>query len=208
MPPNEQDERKSGIDRRALSTRIAGLDLDKGIRRFGDDEDAYFEVLRSFAANTPPLLEKVTGASKDTLADYAIVVHGIKGSSRSICADVVGDMAETLENAAKSGDYDFIATLNAPFLEAAYKLVSEIDAMLTRMNTDSPKERKDAPDKELLNRILEACKDYDMDTLDAALEELESYEYESGNELVAWLWENAQQFNIEQIVEKLSDLPD
>jgi CheY-like chemotaxis protein/HPt (histidine-containing phosphotransfer) domain-containing protein len=216
MSPNEQDEwkwrnaagRRSGIDRRALGMGIAGLDLDKGVDRFGGDRNAYFGVLRSFATNTPLLLDKIKDVSKDNLADYAIVVHGIKGSSRSICADVVGDIAETLENAAKSGDYGFIATHNAPFLEAAYKLVSEIDAMLARMNANSPKNRKDAPDKEVLKRILEACKCYDMDMLDAAVKELESYEYESGNELVAWLWENVQQFNIQQIIEKLSDLPD
>jgi HPt (histidine-containing phosphotransfer) domain-containing protein len=185
---------------------VPGLNTEKGIQYFGGDEESYFTVLRSFAANTPLLLEKIKGVTLDTMPDYGITVHGIKGSSRSICADAVADMAEALEHAAKAEDYDFITAHNAPFLKAAWKLVSEVDAMLLQIHADTPKARKDAPDKDVLNRIVEACKRYDMETVDAAIAELELYEYESGDELVPWLWENVQQFNLEQIIEKLSAL--
>jgi hypothetical protein len=43
-----------------------------------------------------------------------------------------------------------------------------------------------------------------MDMAEAAVRELEMYNYETGGELVAWLWENVQQFNIEEIIEKIS----
>jgi len=197
---------ESGMLRRILDITIAGLHMDKGIKRFDGDADCYCNILRSFAANTPLLLEKIAVAAPDAVADYGIAVHGIKGSSRGICADAVADMAEALEKAAKAGDYDFISAHTAPFLEAAWKLVSEVDAMLAQVNAESRKLQKDAPDKELLNRILEACKRYDMETVDAAVAELESYTYASGGELVPWLWENVQQFNIDQIIEKLSAL--
>ena len=186
--------------------KIAGLNMDKGIKRIGNDEATYLNILRSFAANTPLLLEKITEITRDNLTNYGIAVHGIRGSSRSVCADAVADMAETLENAAKSGDYEFIAAHNASFLEATSKLVSEIDALLARLHTDNAKPRKKTPDKAVLNRIQEALQILDMDTVDAAIAELESYEYESGGELVPWLWENTQQFNIELITERLSDL--
>jgi len=45
-----------------------------------------------------------------------------------------------------------------------------------------------------------------MDAVDMAMSELEGYEYETGGELVSWLWENVQQFNIAEIKEKLSGL--
>jgi CheY-like chemotaxis protein len=203
-PPDGRDERERGPSRRPPGLEIAGLNLDGGIRRFGGDEDTYFNVLRSFAANTPLLLEKIKTVTRNDLTDYGIVVHGIKGSSRGICADPLGDTAEKLEKAAKAGDYDFIADRNAPFMEAAWKLVSEIDEMFSRINTDNPKPRKDKPDQDVLKRILEACRCYDMDTVDAAVKELEEFEYESGGELVPWLWENVQRFNLEQIIERLS----
>jgi len=211
--PNEPErhavaEKGDGIDRRALGIKVSGLNIDQGIQRFGGDEESYFIVLRSFAANTPLLLEKIKNVSLDTMADYGVAMHGIKGSSRGICADTVADIAETLEHAAKTKDYDFITAHNASFLEIAWKLVSEMDAMLLQIHAATPKVRKDAPDKEVLNRIVEACKHYDIETVDAAIAELESYEYESGGELVSWLWENVQQFNLEQIIEKLSHKTD
>jgi CheY-like chemotaxis protein len=198
-------ERKSVVDWQALSTGVSGLNMDKGIQYFGGDEGSYFTVLRTFAANTPLLLEKIATVTPDTMADYSIAVHGLRGSSRSICADDIANIAEALEHATKTDDYDFITAHNASLLEAAWKLVSEIDAMLLQIHVDTPKPCKDAPDKEVLSRIVEACKRYDMDTVDAAIKELESYEYKSGGELVPWLWKNAQLFNLEQIIEKLSE---
>jgi len=53
---------------------------------------------------------------------------------------------------------------------------------------------------------LEACKTFDMESVDAAVIELESYEYETDGELVNWLWENVQQFNVDEIINKLSEM--
>ena len=39
-----------------------------------------------------------------------------------------------------------------------------------------------------------------------AIAELEAFEYESGSDLVAWLRDNAEQMNYDEIVEKLSIL--
>jgi HPt (histidine-containing phosphotransfer) domain-containing protein len=185
---------------------ISGLDIISGIKRFNGDEDAYCDVLRSFAANTPPLLEIMREAGEENIANYTITVHGIKGSSRGICAGTVADKAEALEMAALSKDYAFISAHNEAFLKDASELLSEIDAALSQANADMRKQKKDRPDAGVLHRILEACRSYDMDMIDAAVSELERYEYETGGEIVPWLWENVQQFNLSQIIEKLSDI--
>jgi hypothetical protein len=91
-------------------------------------------------------------------------------------------------------------------LEIIKKLLTDLDNMLVGIEAQNSKPQKDKPDNEVLKRLLEACKKYDMDTVDDAVEELESYEYITGGELVAWLWENVQQFNIGDIIEKLSAL--
>ena len=155
-------DKKSGIDRRVFGMGIEGLNIDEGIERLGD-EDIYFDVIRSYATHTPMLLEKIAGVTQDGLDNYAIVMHGIRGASRNIGADAFADMAETLENAAISGDYKFIATHNAPFLGSMRKLLSEIDAMLLQIYADSPKVKKDRPNRKTLNRLLEACESEDMD---------------------------------------------
>jgi len=40
--------------------------------------------------------------------------------------------------------------------------------------------------------------------VDAAMEEIESFEYESGGELAAWLRTNVDNMNFKLIIEKLS----
>jgi len=198
--------RKNGSDRRLLGEGIAGLDINRGIQRFGN-EQSFLQILRSFATNTKPLLEELEQVQEDTLADYAIVVHGIKGSSRGVCADPVGDRAEALEQAAKSGDFDFVRANNPALLEAARQLVADIDKLLAKLAVNDAKPQKDKPDKEALARLFSGCKNNDMDEVDAAMEELEGYAYESDAGLVAWLRENVDQIHLSQIQEKLSTLP-
>jgi hypothetical protein len=48
-----------------------------------------------------------------------------------------------------------------------------------------------------------ACKAYDMDGVDAAMAELESYEYESDDGLAAWLKDNVTRMNFEQVTTRL-----
>jgi CheY-like chemotaxis protein/HPt (histidine-containing phosphotransfer) domain-containing protein len=196
--------RRSGIDRRTFGKKVAGLDMSKGVKRFGGDEASYLQVLRSYAANTPPLLERAKGVHKDNLADYAIMIHGIKGSSRSICAEIAGAKAEALEKAAKEGNYDFVAANNAAFIEAVEKLVSDLEAMFRQTDSASPKRKRDRPDKGVLDRLLAACEAYDMDQVDTAMAELENYEYESDDGFTIWLRENVDRMNFTQIKERLS----
>ena len=77
--------------------------------------------------------------------------------------------------------------------------------MLAKISARAHKPMKTRPDREILVRILEACKTFDMETVDVAVKELESYEYEEDGDLVNWLWENVQQFNVNEIIKKLSE---
>jgi len=186
---------------------IKSLDIGKGIKRFGGDENSYLRILRSYSANTPQLIESVKDVSRDNLASYVITVHGIKGSSRGICANALADAAEALEKAAQAGDYDFVVANNAAFLEIAGKLLSEINEVLLLAHKNSPKKPKMyRPDEKALLKLLKACMSYDMDGADRAMAEIESYEYEQDDGLAVWLREKVEQMNFPQIVEKLSYL--
>ena len=198
--------RRSGIDRRALKLGVEGLDMEKAIEKFGGDEDLYYDILRSFTINTPAILEQCEKVAPDSLADYGRLVHGIKGSSRSICADEFANIAERLETAAKAGDLLFIEEHNAPFLHAAHHLLSGIEEMLELRMMISPKTKKGSPDRKHLDKLLNACKTYDIKTIDAILEVLDTYEYAHDGELVFWLKENAEKLNLSAIIERLSSL--
>ena len=196
--------RRSGLDRRALSKGIAGLDIEKAIERFGGDELSYVEVLRSFAVNTPPLLESIKEVNAENLSRYAIVVHGIKGSGHGISADIFAEVAETFEKAAKNGNVDFVVAHNPAFLSAAWKLIYDIEEMLSELRVDNQKPVKPKPDGEVLNRLRESCEIYDMDGVDTAIAEIESYAYDDDDGLAEWLRVNVEQMNFPQIIEKLS----
>jgi CheY-like chemotaxis protein len=192
----------------ALSGRvIEGFDLRRGLERFGCDEEAFLEVLASYAVNTKVLLEQVRSWTEERLSDYAITVHGIKGSSYGIGAQAAGELAERLERAAKRGDAEFVRENNGVFVALAEKLVSDLSAMLEDLKEAKPekdKPQKTEPDAALLASLGEACGRYDMDAVDAAMKELESFDYETGSNLVAWLREQIRVMNFKQVREKLT----
>jgi len=193
-------------ERLTAGIKIEGLDIDKGIGIFVGDEDSYLQVLRSYTVNTKPLLIKASEPDMSNLKNYAIIVHGIKGSSRNICAETIGKMAEALEYAAKDANVDYIRANNTGFIKATEDLIQRIEGMLKQISKENPKPKKDILDKALLEKLLEACKAYDMDGIDAAMSEIEKFEYECDDGLAHWLRENVEAMNFSQIDAKLSEL--
>jgi CheY-like chemotaxis protein len=187
-----------------LSFRIDGIDLQKGLEIFGNDEESYLSVLRTYAANTPSWLDELRKASKDTLPGYYVTIHGIKGASYGICAQAIGEKAKTLETAASEGNFDFVRENNGEFIAIAEKFLVDINEMLSVIDAGTSKPKKKSPDKDALTRLLEACKARDMDGMDEAAAELDKFEYAAGGELVSWLWENVQKCNFTEIIDKLS----
>jgi signal transduction histidine kinase/CheY-like chemotaxis protein len=187
-----------------FAKKISGLEIDKGIERFSGDSESYLQVLQSYASNTPPLLMSAKKVTIDKLGDYAIIVHGIKSSSRSICAEAVGNMAEALEKAAKEGNFDFVTANNAQFIEASEKLIYAIIEMQKQITGKMAKQKKDKINKDVLEKLKSSCEVFAIDGVDKAMAELELYEYKSDNELAAWLRENIDQMNYTEILERLS----
>ena len=207
---DEQDNNATGH----FDGDIPGINIEKGIARFGGDGEAYVGVLRSFSKNTPSLLDSLdeiadsgfhARPSEDRLPEYETIVHGIKGSAGSICAAKTSDLAMALENAAKGGDYGFILNNHKPFMTTARKLVLDISSALENMNAGLNKPVKNEPDPDLLDRLKDACSRYEMNSVDEILEELDAYDYESDGDLIVWLRENVDLTNFDEIVERLSD---
>jgi len=182
-----------------------GINIQKGLARFGNDDESYIQVLRSFNDNTKPLLAQMRGVAEEKLNDYAIIVHGIKGSVRGMCAETVGNKAEALEHASKAGDWKLVKANNDDLIKLAEKLISDIDALLGRIRAKANITKKDKPDTEELKKLMKACADYDMDAVDEAMTEVDGYEYENDIDLVAWLRANVVQTNFSEIVERLTE---
>ena len=186
--------------------KVAGIDFSKGIKRFGGYEETYLEILRAYVINNRKILSTISEIKKEGIKSYEITIHGIKGSNYSICADDLGDAAKRLEQAAKENDWDYINENNMPFIEDSRKLMSDLDELFESIDTEADKHAKVKPDVIALTDLRTACDTYDMDAVDAAMEEINRYRYKSDEGLVDWLQENVDQMNFSDIVDKLSAL--
>jgi CheY-like chemotaxis protein len=190
--------------------RVEGVDLSAGVERY-ENENAYLQVLRSFTVHTPELLEKIRGVSEETLAEYAITVHGLKGACYGICAGAVAEQAQVLESSARSGDFETIQAKNGVFIETAERLLSALRDLLRGVLKDfegesSEKETKNAPETALLMQLLDAAGHFDFTAMDEILTELERYSYESDGELVTWLRKRIDGLEYGEIQKRLEEV--
>ena len=220
-----QNDRRSGMDRRRLSEiakeseksaevavsrenllkfSVPGFDVEQGLARFSGDEGIYLDVLRSYLKNTPPLLEKLLELPEDHLADYAITVHGIKASSRSIGAEPVGAKAEALEKAAKNGDAAFVKGENKLFIETVNALLGHIKVILDTLSKHDEQPMAPSPDAGMLEKLRDACAAFDIDGVDQAMEALHSFRYDSGTELIEWIENRVEKMGFKEIAERLA----
>jgi hypothetical protein len=163
------------------------------------------DILKSYAINTPPLIKRLSTVTVETLPDYAITVHGIKGSSRGICAETIGAMAEKLEHAAKASDFDFVQANNDSFIKSVEGFINELTAMLNFIDVEKPKPKIVAPDPDLLERLVENCDNYNMDGIDSIIAELSAFDYETDADLIPWLKERVDRMEFSEIQNKLSN---
>jgi len=199
-------ERLDKMNATPLSSRkIQGLNITKGLKRFEGDEKGYLKALRAFASGTAATLEDIKTVDESTIAEYKIKVHGIKGASYDMQANEIGISAEDLENAADSGDLDYVKKNNPDFLESVHKLISGIEEMLAAIEAENPKPKKDKPDEELLAKLIIACEKYSMDDIDAVMSELENYQYETDDSLIKKIREHVDLVQFPQIVKLLTE---
>ncbi|MFP3090349.1 ATP-binding protein [Treponema sp. TIM-1] len=201
-------EKELGLDKESRhlaamirANPVEGLDVEKGLARFGGDGKCYLDCLRSYVTHTPSLLSAIgTGGSRE---DYAITVHGIKGSSYGIAAEIIGQRAEKLEHAAKAGDMAFIEAENEDFINSTGKFITGLMGLLAILEDKRQKPRKPAPDPALLARIRHAAENYNIGELDQLIEELEQGDYESDPDLVPWLRGQIDKSGFKEIAERL-----
>ena len=119
--------------------KIPGVDAELGSDLYGGEMDIYIGALRSFATYMPAAINRLIHVSEETLHEYAITVHGLKGSCAGIGAEDIKERAYDLEMKAKAGDLSGVLALNEELIKDAKKLVTDIqawlDCFITSQNT-------------------------------------------------------------------------
>ena len=110
---------------------IAGIDLKRLYEHFGGDEQTIIKILCAYVKSTRQLIVQLEEhLDAGNLTDYAILAHGIKGSSYGVLAYGIGKAAEELEFLAKSGDMNAIRARSDIFEKTADALFYSIDKAL------------------------------------------------------------------------------
>jgi signal transduction histidine kinase/DNA-binding response OmpR family regulator/HPt (histidine-containing phosphotransfer) domain-containing protein len=187
--------------------RIEGVDLERGRKYYSGND--YLKILRSFCTHTPALLEKLRAAPEEEspgsgdLAEYAVTVHGLKGSCFGICADKAGVMAQVLENAAKAGDVPTLRKKTPAFTALVEKMMEDLETLLAEFAPEGDKQRAPAPDGVLLEALLTACRYYRLSEMEEIMAKLETKEYEKGGKLIAELRKQMENLDYEAMTEIL-----
>jgi signal transduction histidine kinase/CheY-like chemotaxis protein len=189
----------------SFEIEIPGVDTKKGLSLYTGDTKVYLSLLRSYAANTLGVLEKLRSVSAQTLSDYVIAVHGLKGTSASIGAQTIQEAAMNLETISRAGDLQGVLAENGKLIGDTETVVANIKAWLEQYDANSKKKPLlKTPDMELLARLRRSCESYDIDGIDKAMLELESADYEEGADLVAWIRQKIDISKIGEVARRLA----
>ena len=115
---------------------IPGIDAEAVFSLYDDDE-IYRTILRTFVARIPEVLDKIRNVSSETLPDYMIKIHALKGSGGSIGAKETMAAAADLEAMAKKGDLAGVLAGNEVFLERTGALVEDIRSWLEQFDAST-----------------------------------------------------------------------
>jgi CheY-like chemotaxis protein len=134
---------------------IPGVDTKKGLRLYDDEPDYYIPVLRAYVPNALSLIEKLASVSRETLAAYAINVHGLKGISAGIGAESLRENALRLELSAKSGNLEEVLAGNDALLDEARAVASAVQVWLAALGggSEAPADLPELPADEALELL-------------------------------------------------------
>ncbi|MDR3135829.1 MAG: hypothetical protein LBU07_00065 [Coriobacteriales bacterium] len=201
----------SATARVLASACIPGLDIHDALTRMGNSTKIYMRVVHSFTQNMPANLEALESVSADTLADYAIRVHGVKGSCYGIGANSCGDAAKELEIASKDGNIDAVVRGNDGFLQLMRSLLLELGKLETEVAAAEADEEGGSPnlaqrpDPEKLAALLAATQSFDIDQMQTLLDELDAVRYQSGGDLIVYLKDRFAAFDYQAIEDKIAE---
>ena len=205
--------KEEAVERRVLkswleSVTVEGLYVANGLKLFGGNSKAYFDALCSFCVNTPELLDRMGMPEENMLEAYYTMIHGVKGSLFGIGSDKLARVAEDLEMKAKSGDYGDVKNLHQEFIMHIEALLGGIEEIIPKgrelMSGGDKKPNRVSPQLESLEKLLSAAKNYDIVGMHEVMEELDSYNYKYGGDLIESLKESLANYNYESIQKKLA----
>lgn len=143
---------------------------------------AYVRTLETYCREVQELISRLDEYERTNLDMFRVKVHGIKGISRQIGQDDMGEQAEIMEMAAKTENHVFIRRNLPKFLtqlQSVHDAVEQEYQELERQYADKNKEKTEresiSPDAriQLWKNLKEAFDDYDLNKIEQFVKKLD-----------------------------------
>ena len=142
--------------------QIENVDYDKAMTLCGKSEDILLSVIEVYVKSYSQIKERIDSTyAKEDLKNYAIEVHGVKSSSRSIGNDVLGEMAYRLEIEAKDGNIAYVKENHSEFVMKYEQFVGKLKEIVDKLKTEEKIEKVKFSKEEMLSMINECISLYD-----------------------------------------------
>lgn len=159
---------------------IPGVNVAEALETYGGNAEIYHDILKTYARDlTKRASDLHCYMQEGNLASLKISVHAVKGASRGVGADELATQAEMLEQLSGQGNVAAVKVLFKPFiarLEAMAKNVqSYIDARAEAPKMEKIRQNVFSPG--VIARLQAACANMEYEQAEAALTELEIFDY-------------------------------
>ena len=115
-----------------MAIKIPGLDVNSGLELCGGNMEIYLNSLLLYVSGIPADLEKMRNVSKETLGDFYITAHSVKGMCQYIGAEEARKTAKQLEAMAKEGDLAGVLAHNEIFIKYVENIVDGVRSWLEK----------------------------------------------------------------------------
>ena len=153
------------------------IDIQVGMKNCGLPE-LYLPVLKNFHDSADAKGEELDHLYQEgDFENYTIKVHALKSSARIIGAAEFGEKCQSLENAGKAKDYDYI-NKNHEKLMDEYSELKKLVAAIFEKDSEPVKDLPVAEDwlmDEAYSQIRDAAEAMDCDSLEAIFDEMAGY---------------------------------
>jgi HPt (histidine-containing phosphotransfer) domain-containing protein len=195
---------------------IEGVDYSDGFTRFSNQAPIYLRVLRAFVNSAPELLEKLAELTPQTISDYTIRIHGLKGSCYGVSATTLGDEARALEIASKADDWQTLQRGNPEIIEHTYQLIDQFIQLIETIEQANNQQFAGGsagirpllqkPDPQLIQCLLTAIQNFDVEAIEKLIDQLDQASYSADPQLTGFLRQNLLLFRYDQLEKRLIDL--
>jgi len=193
---------------------IEGIDIKQGLLYCGGKLTGYIEVLRTFTASAQRQMDKMRSSiDEGDIARVALEAHALKSASAGIGATALSELAKAMEFAGKQNDVAYVRENFDTLLGEYATIVNRIRTSLSLGSDESETETEDKPSVsteqiiDVLQRVIAAAEDYDLEVSEAALGELDAFALEGDvSDAIASIKDAIQMFSYANTIEEATAL--